>query len=98
MCFLVKISVVSVALERVSSSPYRRVRTPKRLWKKRLAYSSSACYYFSPAWIFMAGKTAERRAGHITQLGFDSLADTSASDGGAVPAGKPAGLAIFGKG
>src|SRR5438105_4497717 len=44
----------------------------------------------------MPGFQGERRAGHITQLGFDSLA-VSASDGSAVPAGKPAGIAPFGK-
>ena len=46
----------------------------------------------------MPGSAAEQRAGHITQLGFDSLAEVSASDGGAVPAGKAAGIALFGNG
>src|SRR5438105_4068027 len=45
----------------------------------------------------MAGKE-KQRAAQFTQLGFDSLAEVSASDGGAVPAGKAAGLATFGKG
>ena len=45
----------------------------------------------------MAGQ--ERRAGHITQLGFDSLAEgASTSEASAVPAGIAAGIATFGKG
>ncbi len=41
----------------------------------------------------MPGNLGERRAGHITQLGFDSLAEVSASDVGRVSPGKQAGIA-----
>src|SRR5437868_6960589 len=46
----------------------------------------------------MAGKTAERRAGHVTQLGFDTLAEVPASDGGVVSLGKYNGIATGDKG
>src|SRR5436309_3383205 len=36
---------------------------------------------------------AENRAGHITQLGFDSLDEVSASDGGRLLPGRQAGIA-----
>src|SRR5436190_12279961 len=35
----------------------------------------------------------ENRAGQITQLGFDSLADVSTRDDGSVPPGRQAGIA-----
>ncbi len=41
----------------------------------------------------MPGQVAERRAGHITQLGFDSLAVVSANERSAVPAA----IATFGR-
>ncbi len=44
----------------------------------------------------MPGSATAERAGHITQLGFDSLAIVSAIENSAVSAGKPAGIATFG--
>src|SRR6266487_3560869 len=41
----------------------------------------------------MPGSAAVERAGHITQLGFDSLAVVSANESNVLPAGKQAGIA-----